>query len=107
MRQVTLSLTKKEIKKFAKVFKDLSILDIEYIDILTINSIKKKLKTSYFILKQNSSQNIPIEFSTDEFRVLKILAMQYIKLKQQKIKSADFSEYKNEFDEYLNQQKEQ
>jgi hypothetical protein len=100
--QRTLTLTKKELKRFGRVFKDLTILDISDIDILIINSIKKKLKTSYFNLKKSFQTSIVIYFEKEEYRVLKILAMQYINLKKQSNQQADYSEYKNEFDEYLN-----
>ncbi len=92
---ISLNLTKKSVEKFSEVFNNLEILDSKDIDILIIVNIKNKLKTRLLSIKDKT---FTIDFSKDEFVVLKILSNQYLikkNLKKQK------SNINNDFDKYL------
>ncbi len=92
---ISLNLTKKSVEKFSEVFNNLEILDTKDIDILIIVNIKNKLKTRLLSIKDKT---FTIDFSKDEFVVLKILSNQYLikkNLKKQK------SNINNDFDKYL------
>ena len=92
---ISLNLTKKSVETFNEVFNNLEILDTKDIDILIIVSIKNKLKIRLLAL---GKKNFTIDFSKDEFVVLKILSNQYLikkNLKKQK------SNINNDFDKYL------
>ena len=72
---ISLNLTKKSVEKFSEVFNNLEILDTKDIDILIIVNIKNKLKTRLLSIKDKT---FTIDFSKDEFVVLKILSNQYL-----------------------------
>ena len=92
---ISLNLTKKSVEKFSEVFNNLEILDTKDIDILIIVSIKNKLKIRLLAL---GKKNFTIDFSKDEFVVLKILSNQYeIKKNLKKPKS----DHTKDFDKYL------
>ena len=92
---ISLNLTKKSIKKFSEVFNNLEILDTKDIDILIIVSIKNKLKIRLLAL---GKKNFTIDFSKDEFVVLKILSNQYLIKKNLKKSKSDHTK---DFDKYL------
>ena len=92
---ISLNLTKKSIEKFNEVFNNLEILDSKDIDILIIVSIKNKLKIRLLAL---GKKNFTIDFTKDEFRVLKILSNQYLIKKNLKKPKSNIN---NDFDKYL------
>ena len=82
-------------KKFSEVFNNLEILDTKDIDILIIVSIKNKLKTRLLSIKDKT---FTIDFTKEEFRVLKILSNQYLIKKNLKKAKSNIN---NDFDKYL------
>ena len=92
---ISLNLTKKSVEKFSEVFNNLEILDTKGIDILIIVSIKTKLKIRLLAL---GKKNFTIDFSKDEFRVLKILSNQYLIKKNLKKPKSNIN---NDCDKYL------
>lgn len=92
---ISLNLTKKSIEKFSEVFNNLEILDSKDIDILIIVNIKNKLKTRLLSIKEKT---FTIDFTKDEFRVLKILSNQYLIKKNLKKPKSNIN---NDFDKYL------
>ena len=92
---ISLNLTKKSVEKFSEVFNNLEILDTKDIDILIIVNIKNKLKTRLLSIKDKT---FTIDFSKDEFVVLKILSNQYLIKKNLKKPKSDHT---NDFDKYL------
>ena len=90
---ISLNLTKKSIEKFNEVFNNLEILDSKDIDILIIVNIRNKLKTRLLSIKEKT---FTIDFTKEEFRILKILSNQYLMKKNLKPKSdhtKDFGKY--------------
>ena len=92
---ISLNLTKKSVEKFSEVFNNLEILDTKDIDILIIVSIKNKLKIRLLAL---GKKNFTIDFSKDEFVILKILSNQYLIKKNLKKPKSNIN---NDFDKYL------
>ncbi len=92
---ISLNLTKKSIEKFNEVFNNLEILDSKDIDILIIVNIRNKLKTRLLSIKEKT---FTINFTKDEFRVLKILSNQYLIKKNLKKAKSNIN---NDFDKYL------
>lgn len=92
---ISLNLTKKSVEKFSEVFNNLEILDTKDIDILIIVNIRNKLKTRLLSIKEKT---FTIDFSKDEFRVLKILSNQYLIKKNLKKPKSNIN---NDFDKYL------
>ena len=92
---ISLNLTKKSVEKFNEVFNNLEILDTKDIDILIIVSIKNKLKIRLLAL---GKKNFTIDFSKDEFIILKILSNQYLMKKNLKKQKSNIN---NDFDKYL------
>ena len=91
---ISLNLTKKSIEKFNEVFNNLEILDSKDIDILIIVNIRNKLKIRLLSIKEKT---FTIDFTKEEFRVLKILSNQYLMKKNLKPKS----DHTKDFDKYL------
>ena len=98
---ISLNLTKKSVKKFSEVFNNLEILNTKDIDILIIVSIKNKLKTRLLSIKEKT---FTIDFTKDEFIVLKILSNQYISLKN-KPKSDHTKDFGKYLDKKINKRK--
>lgn len=92
---ISLDLTKKNIEKFSEVFNSLEILDTKDIDILIIVNIKNKLKSRLLSIKEKT---FTIDFSKDEFVVLKILSNQYL---MKKNPNRAQSNHRKNFDKYL------
>ncbi len=92
---ISLNLTKKSIEKFSEIFNNLEILDSKDIDILIIVNIRNKLKTRLLSIKEKT---FTINFTKDEFRVLKILSNQYLIKKNLKKAKSNIN---NDFDKYL------
>ena len=92
---ISLNLTKKGVEKFSEVFNSIEILDAKNIDILIIVNIRNKLKTRLLSIKEKT---FTIDFSKDEFRVLKILSNQYLIKKNLKKPKSDHTK---DFDKYL------
>ena len=92
---ISLNLTKKSVEKFSEVFNNLEILDTKDIDILIIVNIKNKLKIRLLSMKEKT---FTIDFTKDEFRVLKILSNQYLIKKNLKKPKSNIN---NDFDKYL------
>ena len=92
---ISLNLTRNSVEKFSEVFNSLETLDTKDIDILIIVSIKNKLKIRLLAL---GKKNFTIDFSKDEFRVLKILSNQYLIKKNLKKPKSNIN---NDFDKYL------
>ena len=92
---ISLNLTKKSIEKFNEVFNNLEILDSKDIDILIIVNIRNKLKTRLLSIKDKT---FTIDFTKEEFSVLKILSNQYLLKKNLKKPK---SKINNDFDKYL------
>ena len=90
---ISLNLTRNSVEKFSEVFNSLETLDTKNIDILIIVSIKNKLKIRLLAL---GKKNFTIDFSKDEFIILKILSNQYISLKNK-----PESDHTKDFDKYL------
>ena len=92
---ISLNLTKKSIEKFSEVFNNLEILDAKNIDILIIVNIRNKLKIRLLSIKEKT---FTIDFTKDEFVVLKILSNQYLIKKNLKKPKSDHTK---DFDKYL------
>ena len=92
---ISLNLTKKSVEKFSEVFNNLEILDSKDIDILIIVNIKNKLKTRLLSIKDKT---FTIDFTKEEFSVLKILSNQYLLKKNLKKPKSNIN---NDFDKYL------
>ena len=92
---ISLNLTKKSVEKFSEVFNNLEILDTKDIDILIIVNIRNKLKTRLLSIKDKT---FTIDFTKEEFRVLKILSNQYLIKKNLKKPKSNIN---NDFDKYL------
>ena len=92
---ISLNLTKKSVEKFSEVFNNLEILDSKDIDILIIVNIRNKLKTRLLSIKDKT---FTIDFTKEEFRVLKILSNQYLIKKNLKKAKSNIN---NDFDKYL------
>lgn len=92
---ISLNLTKKSVEKFNEVFNNLEILDAKNIDILIIVNIRNKLKIRLLSIKEKT---FTIDFTKDEFRVLKILSNQYLIKKNLKKAKSNIN---NDFDKYL------
>ncbi len=92
---ISLNLTKKSVENFSEVFNNLEILDSKDIDILIIVNIKNKLKTRLLSIKEKT---FTIDFTKEEFRVLKILSNQYLMKKNLKKPKSNIN---NDFDKYL------
>ena len=92
---ISLNLTKKSVEKFSEVFNNLEILDTKDIDILIIVNIRNKLKIRLLSIKEKT---FTIDFTKDEFRVLKILSNQYLIKKNLKKPKSDHTK---DFDKYL------
>ena len=92
---ISLNLTKKSIEKFNEVFNNLEILDSKDIDILIIVNIKNKLKTRLLSIKEKT---FTIDFTKEEFSVLKILSNQYLIKKNLKKPKSNIN---NDFNKYL------
>lgn len=96
----SITLNKKNLKRFVTVFnKHVLYLNILDIDILTIDSIKTKLNTSYLDMKKTNSKNQTITFSIEELRIFKKLSQEFIEFNKTK-KQSNSSE--SNFDKYLN-----
>jgi hypothetical protein len=92
---ISLNLTRKSIEKFNEVFNNLEILDSKDIDILIIVNIRNKLKIRLLSIKDKT---FTIDFTKEEFRVLKILSNQYLMKKNLKKAKSNIN---NDFDKYL------
>ena len=92
---ISLNLTKKSVENFSEVFNNLEILDTKDIDILIIVNIKNKLKIRLLSIKDKT---FTIDFTKEEFRVLKILSNQYLIKKNLKKPKSNIN---NDFDKYL------
>ena len=92
---ISLNLTKKSVEKFSEVFNNLEILDTKDIDILIIVNIRNKLKIRLLSIKEKT---FTIDFTKDEFVVLKILSNQYLTKKNLKKPKSNLN---NDFDKYL------
>ena len=92
---ISLNLTKKSVEKFSEVFNNLEILDAKNIDILIIVNIRNKLKIRLLSIKEKT---FTIDFTKDEFVVLKILSNQYLIKKNLKKPKSDHTK---DFDKYL------
>ena len=92
---ISLNLTRNSVEKFSEVFNNLEILDTKDIDILIIVNIKNKLKIRLLSIKDKT---FTIDFSKDEFVVLKILSNQYLIKKNLKKPKSNIN---NDFDKYL------
>ena len=92
---ISLNLTKKSVEKFSEVFNSIETLDAKNIDILIIVNIRNKLKTRLLSIKDNT---FTIDFTKEEFRVLKILSNQYLIKKNLKKAKSNIN---NDFDKYL------
>ena len=92
---ITLNLTRNSVEKFSEVFNSLETLDTKNIDILIIVSIKNKLKICLLSLEE---KEFTINFSKEQFIVLKILSNQYITKKNLKKPKSNLN---NDFDKYL------
>ena len=92
---ISLNLTKKSVEKFSEVFNSIETLDAKNIDILIIVNIRNKLKTRLLSIKDNT---FTIDFTKEEFRVLKILSNQYLIKKNLKKPKSNIN---NDFDKYL------
>ena len=92
---ISLNLTKKSVEKFSEVFNNLEILDTKDIDILIIVNIKNKLKIRLLSIKDKT---FTIDFTKEEFRVLKILSNQYLIKKNLKKPKSNIN---NDFNKYL------
>jgi hypothetical protein len=92
---ISLNLTRKSIEKFNEVFNNLEILDSKDIDILIIVNIRNKLKIRLLSIKDKT---FTIDFTKEEFRVLKILSNQYLIKKNLKKSKSNIN---NDFDKYL------
>ena len=90
---ISLNLTKKSVEKFSEVFNNLETLDAKNIDILIIVNIKNKLKIRLLSMKEKT---FTIDFTKEEFRILKILSNQYISLKNK-----PESDHTKDFGKYL------
>ncbi|MCT7497624.1 MULTISPECIES: hypothetical protein [Aliarcobacter] len=90
---ISLNLTRNSVENFNKVFNSLETLDTKNIDILIIVSIKNKLKICLLSLEE---KEFTINFTKEEFIVLKILSKQYLD-KKNKPKSNHIKD----FDKYL------
>ena len=93
---ISLNLTRNSVEKFSEVFNSLETLDTKNIDILIIVSIKNKLKIRLLAL---GKKNFTIDFSKDEFIILKILSNQYLMKKLNPNRAQ--SNYRKNFDKYL------
>jgi len=94
----TITLNKKNLKRFIIVFKNVLYLNILDIDILVIDSIKKKLKFAYIEMKSTNSKAQTITFTTDELRTFKHLSKEFVNI--HKNKEENLSNQSN-FDKYL------
>ena len=92
---ISLNLTRNSVEKFSEVFNSLETLDTKNIDILIIVSIKNKLKIRLLAL---GKKNFTIDFSKDEFVILKILSNQYLIKKNLRKPKSDHTK---DFDKYL------
>ena len=92
---ISLNLTKKGVEKFSEVFNSIEILDAKNIDILIIVNIRNKLKTRLLSIKDKT---FTIDFTKEEFSVLKILSNQYLLKKNLKKPKSNIN---NDFDKYL------
>ena len=92
---ISLNLTRNSVQKFSEVFNSLETLDTKNIDILIIVSIKNKLKICLLSLEE---KEFTINFSKEQFIVLKILSNQYITKKNLKKPKSNLN---NDFDKYL------
>ena len=92
---ISLNLTRNSVQKFSEVFNSLETLDTKNIDILIIVSIKNKLKIRLLAL---GKKNFTIDFSKDEFVILKILSNQYLIKKNLRKPKSDHTK---DFDKYL------
>ncbi len=97
----TITLSKKNLKKFSRIFesKNLLCLNILDIDTLVLDSVKTKLLQASIDIKTSNSNSQTLHFSKDELRVFKNLAIQYIEFKKNTPK--DSSSNNSAFDEYL------
>ena len=92
---ISLNLTKKSVEKFSEVFNSIETLDAKNIDILIIVNIRNKLKTRLLSIKDKT---FTIDFTKEEFRVLKILSNQYLIKKNLKKPKSNIN---NDFNKYL------
>ena len=81
--------------RISELFNSLEPWDTNNIDILIIVSIKNKLKICLLSLEE---KEFTINFTKDEFIVLKILSKQYLELKN---KNKPKPNIKKDFDKYL------
>ena len=100
----TISLNKRNLKRFTKVFENILYLDILDIDIITIDSIKSKLRLAsieIIEIKESNSSTQTLTFTIEELRVFKKLSMQYISMKKAYQKTnqndSDFTSYLKKF----------
>lgn len=97
----TVSLNKKNLKRFTKVFDNILYLDILDVDTIIIDSIKSKLKLASIEIKESNSSTQTLTFTIEELRVFKKLSMQYISFKKNYQKSntndSDFTSYLKKF----------
>ena len=92
---ISLNLTRNSVQKFSEVFNSLETLDTKNIDILIIVNIKNKLKICLLSLEE---KEFTINFTKEEFIVLKILSNQYLTKKNLKKPKSNLN---NDFDKYL------
>ena len=92
---ISLNLTRNSVQKFSEVFNSLETLDTKNINILIIVNIRNKLKIRLLSIKEKT---FTIDFTKDEFIVLKILSKQYLELKN---KNKPKPNINNDFDKYL------
>ena len=97
----TISLNKKNLKRFTKVFDNILYLDILDVDTMTIDSVKSKLKLASIEIKESNSSTQTLTFTIEELRVFKKLSMQYISMKKAYQKTnqndSDFTSYLKKF----------
>lgn len=100
----TITLSKKNLKKFLRIFesKNLLCLNILDIDTLVLDSVKTKLLQALIDIKTSNSNYQTLTFSIDELRVFKHLLLQYIEFKKNIPKDSSSNNSLNSaFDEYL------
>lgn len=83
----TITLNKKNLKRFIKIFDNVFYLEILEIDILIIDSIKTKLQLAFIEFQKSNSSTQTLTFTIEELRVFKKLSLEYINLKKDKPKT--------------------
>lgn len=98
-------LSRKNLKKFIKIYRKLNKLELGEIDLETVANVKNKLYTAYMELEGSKLNSIVLDFEISEYRVFLSVANIFIQNYKKRNNTTKNSSIQREFEEFLNNYK--